>query len=129
MAVAKNATQNPSRAKKSDWEIPSGTGEVWKPQWRRSQVGAGPDDDDELKRVSGQSKTGQKRLRAFVDDKVATMKDDALAQGYNSKDQSHRQQMSRMEAEYRIAIRTRLGMYNRKSEIQNAEAVVHDFRN
>ena len=35
-------------------------------------LGAGPD-DDELKRLTGQLKTVQKRLRAFVDDKIATI--------------------------------------------------------
>lgn len=105
-------------------------------------LGAGPD-DDELKRLSGRVKSVQKRLRAFVDDKVATMKDDALAQGlrgqgkeipfttqgYNPKDPSHRRQMSRVGSECRKAIRTRLGISRRKSEMQNAEAVVRDFRN
>jgi hypothetical protein len=57
------------------------------------------------------------------------MKDDALEQGYNPKDPSHRKQMSRMVSEYRKAIRTRFGIYNRKSEIQDTEAVTRDFRN
>jgi hypothetical protein len=91
-------------------------------------LGAGLN-DDELKRLSGQLKKVQKRLRSFVGDKVATLKDDAFAQGYNQKDPSHRKQMSRMVSEYRKAVRTRLGIYNKKSEIQNAEATARDFRN
>ncbi len=57
------------------------------------------------------------------------MKDDAFAQGYNPKDPSHRKKMTRMVSEYRKAVRTRLGIYNKKSEIQNAEATARDFRN
>jgi len=47
------------------------------------------------------------------------MKDDTFAQGYNPKDLSHRKEMSRMVSEYRKAVRTRLGIYDKKSEIQN----------
>ena len=90
-------------------------------------IGAGPD-DDELKRVTMQAKNVQKRLRAVVDDRVAMMKDDALSQGYNGKDEQHRKQMSKLIAEFKKGIRTRLGIFNKRSEIQNNDAVAREFR-